>query len=172
MVKAESLIKVFFDAAMVHKPNMSSHQIHLYVLGLMAHELAFAFNNDSTVAQNVKELLEKLNPSDVPEQDVKVKEVDSTQVNRGQSGNQNEKASPPLSKIGSNLMSGLSYTTLANFLTNYPKVSIKDLRDDKDGLVWICGSRIDLQDENLTAWLVKNKFLWSKEKSAWFFSIV
>jgi hypothetical protein len=120
----------------------------------------------------VKELLEKLNPSDVPEQDVEVKEVDSTEVNRGQSGNQNEKASPPSSKIGSNLMSGLSYTTLANFLTNYPKVSIKDLRDDKDGLVWICGSRIDLQDENLTAWLVKNKFLWSKEKSAWFFSIV
>ena len=172
MVKAESLIKFFFDAAMVHKPNMSSHQIHLYVLGLMAHELAFSFNNDSTVAQNVKELLENLNPSDVPKQAVKVKEDDSTQVNRGQSGIQNEKAASSLSKIGSNLMSGLSYTMLANFLSNYPKVSIKDLRDEKDGLVWICGSRIDLQDENLSAWLVKNKFLWSKEKSAWFFSIV
>lgn len=46
---------------------MSSHQIHLYVLGLMARELAFASNNDFSVAQNISELIEKLNLSEVPE---------------------------------------------------------------------------------------------------------
>ena len=67
MTTPESLIKDFFEAALVYKPNMSSHQIHLYVLGLMARELAFASNNDFSVAQNVNELIEKLNPSEVPE---------------------------------------------------------------------------------------------------------
>jgi hypothetical protein len=79
MTTAESLIRDFFEAALAHKPNMSSHQIHLYVLGLMARELALAFNNDFSVAQNVSELLEKLNPREVPEKQAEVNDAVSIQ---------------------------------------------------------------------------------------------
>ncbi len=174
MTTAESLIRDFFEAALVHKPNMSSHQIHLYVLGLMARELAFASNNDFSVAQNVSELLEKLNPREVPEKEAQINDAVSIQ-----SGDQNafkpdvdQTDRSSSSKIGANLMSGLSYAVVTNFISNYPKVLIKDLRDEEGGLLWIIGTKINLEDEKLSAWLIKNKFLWSKEKSAWYFSIL
>jgi len=173
MVTTESLIQVFFEAALAHKPNMSSHQIHLYVLGLMAHELAYAFNNDFSVAQNVRELLEKLNPSEAQEKERK-NTTNSNATSEGKELNQNviKANSSSSSKIGTNLMPGLTYSKLTNFLSSYPKIVIKDLRDEKNGLLWINGSKMDLEDEKLSTWLLKNKFLWSKDKSTWYFSIV
>jgi hypothetical protein len=174
MITAESLIQVFFEAALVHKPNMSPHQIHLYVLGLMAHELAFAFNNDFTVAQNVREVLEKLNPSEPVEKKKIAKSQSSNDSNLGEELNKSTNKTNPLpsTKKGSDLMSGLSYSKLKNYLNNYPKIQIKDYRDEENGLLWIDGSKIDLEDEKLSNWLIKNKFVWSKEKSAWYFSII
>lgn len=174
MITAESLIQVFFEAALVHKPNMSPHQIHLYVLGLMAHELAFAFNNDFTVAQNVREVLEKLNPSEPVEKKKIIKNQPSSDSNLVEELNKStNKSNPiPLIKKGSDLMSGLSYSKLTNFLNNFPKIQIKDYRDEENGLLWVDGPKIDLENEKLSNWLTKNKFVWSKEKSAWYFSII
>jgi len=168
------MIQVFFDAALVSKPNMTPHQIHLYVLGLMADELAWAFNNDFSVAQNVRDLLEKLNPSDISED--KSIFVSAEPISNKSSGEseKNKVLSEQISKtkIGTNLTNSLSFLVLQNFLNKYPKVLIKDLRGEKNGFLWIYGTRFYLDDEKLEKWLKTNKFLWSEAESAWYFPFI
>ena len=65
MITTNQLIDKFLDSAQAHQPTMSSQQIKVFVLGILADELRWAFNNDSTVANNVRKRLQELMPREV-----------------------------------------------------------------------------------------------------------
>ena len=69
MINTNQLIDKFLESAQAHQPTMNAQQIKVFVLGILADELRWAFNNDSTVADNVRKRLKEL----VPREIVKVK---------------------------------------------------------------------------------------------------
>jgi len=65
MITTNQLIDKFLDSAQAHQPTMNPQQIKVFVLGILADELRWAFNNDSTVANNVRKRLQELVPREV-----------------------------------------------------------------------------------------------------------
>ena len=65
MINTNQLIDKFLDSAQAHQPTMKAQQIKVFVLGLIADELRWAFNNDPIVANNVKKRLQELVPREV-----------------------------------------------------------------------------------------------------------
>jgi len=140
MVTAEQLVDKFFEKAQIHKPSMTPHQLHAYVIGLLADELAWAFNNDDTVARNVKQLLHRLDPRKPSKHRVpslKVEVAIDIQHSKGQQTNNithNDpitKSTSTALKIGSDISKTLSFEALILFLNKFPKAVIKELRDQK-----------------------------------------
>jgi len=181
MVTAEQLVHKFLEKAQIHKPNMTAHQLHAYVIGLLADELAWAFNNDDTVARNVRQLLHKLDPRKPP----KAKPITASQ-DSANNGTQHpaskitsnkefpeDSSSSKSSKIGTDISKNLSYQSLELFLNKYPKTVIKDFRDQKNGFFWIfVAAKAYDDDSQLFQWLRNNKFEYSEIEKAWYYPII
>jgi len=188
MVTAEQLVDKFFEKAQIHKPSMTAHQLHAYVIGLLADELAWAFNNDVIVAKNVKQLLHRLDPrkTTIHKSMPKSNEgsVHNSQLPNSQSGNSQSipkvETSPSStsisavnSKVGADISKTLSYQSLTLFLQKFPKTVIKDLRDQKNGFLWIFVTAKAYEDDSpLFQWLRKNKFEYSEIEKAWYYPIL
>jgi len=65
MITTNQLIDKFLDCAQAHQPTMNPQQIKVFVLGILADELRWAFNYDTTVADNVRKRLQELVPREV-----------------------------------------------------------------------------------------------------------
>ena len=65
MITTNQLIDKFLDSAQSHQPTMNHQQIKVFVLGILADELRWAFNNYSMVANNVRKRLQELVPREV-----------------------------------------------------------------------------------------------------------
>ena len=188
MVTAEQLVDKFFEKAQIHKPSMTAHQLHAYVIGLLADELAWAFNNDDIVAKNVKHLLYKLDPRKPTTHKSSPKKAESSN-NKSQPTNSQSSSSqsitkvetppssasnsPVNSKVGADISKTLSYQSLILFLQKFPKTVIKDLRDQKNGFLWIFVATKAYEDDSpLFQWLRKNNFEYSDIEKAWYYPIL
>jgi len=182
MVTAEQLVIKFFEKAQINKPTMSPHQLHAYVIGLLADELAWAFNNDDTVARNVRRLLHKLDTkrtNKLQTSHTQVAPLNNSQSAKVQSSFErinlitSSSLTPKNSKIGSDISKTLSYESLILFLKKFPKTFVKDLRDEKNGFIWIfVAAKAYDDDSQLFQWLKKNKFQFSEIENAWYYPIL
>jgi hypothetical protein len=166
MVSAQQLVDKFLEKAQIHKPNMTAHQLQAYIIGLLADELAWAFNNDDTVATNVRQLLHKLDPRKLPQ----VTPIAATQNSSNQPI---QKVTSVKSKLGSDISITLSHQCVDLFLQQFPKAVVKDLRDKKNGFFWIfVPANAYNDDSQLFQWLKKNKFEYSESEKAWYYPII
>jgi len=174
MITGYQLVQTFFDKAQVHKPNMSPHQIHLYVIGLLADELAWAFNNDPIVAKNVKDLLYKLDPTTLP---APTEPIEASQTaaegTSAPSVGTVKKIEAISNPLGSDISPSLSYQSFLLFLKKFPKAAVKDLRDQTNGFLWVFVPVNAYEDDSqLFKWLRQNKFEWSNAEKAWYYPIL